>query len=146
MDSRSDFGQHGKGQRSLLLRDFSAVHFSFVLSWHPLFSVLGLAHWANCDADMYMWNNFLSLWCQSFRLFIGREVLEQRWGRGPGAMLILLVEGGLPLSISSSSSVESCAHALLSFQIPPRVVEVEHVEWSHVFYVVCPPPSSSGLK
>lgn len=53
--------QHSKGQGSLLLRDFSAVHFPFVFSWHPLFSVLGLAHWANCDADMYMWNNSLGL-------------------------------------------------------------------------------------
>lgn len=43
-------------------------------------------------------------------------------------MLIRLVEGGLPHSVASSSSVESCAQTLLSFQIPPRVVEVEHVE------------------
>lgn len=54
MNSRSDFGQHGKGQGSLLLGDFLAVHFPFVFSWHPLFSVLGFAHWANCDTDVHV--------------------------------------------------------------------------------------------
>lgn len=58
--------------------------------------------------------------------------MEQRWeaevGRGPGAVLTHLVEGLLFLWPHLALLRAVCAHALLSFQIPPGVVEVEHVE------------------